>query len=453
MLRLLCNRLSLVKSRDSPFSHGILLSNSFIRPMSEMSSFTDPKAFTVSYLQNSCGLSQNSAISVSKRFLIENSEKADSVLKLMRTHGLTQSHIEKIIATRPALLLAELEDKVRPNIELLESLGFTGDSLGKLLCKEPRVLDSDLVDSVEFFRAHGFNDKQIAMLTMKRPTLYLLNANNTVKPKLDFFKSMGFTDEDLAKIFSSEPYILERSLENHIIPCFKVLKRVLSTDENVLKVIKACYWIVEYNLEKVLEPNILMLKSHGVPEHIILRMFLIHPRTLLLRSWQITEIVAEVVKLGFNPKSLVFVLAIRSMAVMGKTLWEQKVEAYKSFGLSKDQVYLAFKGQPMCMITSVKKIKKMMNFFINKLKIEPSVICRYPNILILSLEKRIIPRSSVLQLLMAKGFLKKDINIVYYLRMTEKQFVEKLVRKYQRALPDIVKAYEGKVEFQGLPVI
>ncbi|PON77344.1 Mitochodrial transcription termination factor [Parasponia andersonii] len=96
-----------------------------------MSSFTDPRSFTVSYLQNSFGLSQNSAINVSERFLIEGPEKADSVLKLMRTHGLNQSHIEKIIGTRPTLLLADLGDKLRPNMELLVSLGFSGASLRK----------------------------------------------------------------------------------------------------------------------------------------------------------------------------------------------------------------------------------------------------------------------------------------------------------------------------------
>ncbi|PON72178.1 Mitochodrial transcription termination factor [Trema orientale] len=452
MFRLICKRLSLVNSRASKYNHGFCLSKSFLRHMTEVSSFTDPRSFTLSYLQNSCGLSQNSALTVSKRFLIEDSEKADSVLKLMRTHGLTQSHIEKIIGTRPTLLLVDVDDKLRPNMELFESLGFSGDSLGKMLSKDPRMLDTDLVDSVEFFKGNGFSDKQMTMMIMKRPQLLFFNANKTFKPKLDFFKSVGFTDEDVAKILSSEPYILERSLENRIIRSIEVLKRVVGADEDVVKAVKGCYWILEYNLEEMLEPNISMLKSHGVPERIILRWFLLHPKTLLLRPQRITEILAEVVKLGFNPNTSLFVLAFRSMAVMSKTLWEQKVEAYKSFGLSKDQVYSAFKSQPMFMLTSEKKIKKMMNFYINKLKMEPSVICRSPNILLYSLEKRIIPRSSVLQLLMSTGYL-KEANILYYLRMSEKQFVEKLVRKFQVVLPDVVKAYEGKIEFQGLPVL
>jgi hypothetical protein len=51
-------------------------------------------------------------------------------------------------------------------------------------------------------------------------------------------------------------------------------------------------------------------------------------------------------KLGFDPNNLQFVLAIRSMA-MSKTLWERKVEAYRGFGMSKDEIYSAFIRHPL----------------------------------------------------------------------------------------------------------
>ncbi|PON72186.1 Mitochodrial transcription termination factor [Trema orientale] len=421
--------------------------------MSDMSSFTDPRSLTVSYLQNSCGLSQNSAINVSKRFLIENPEKADSFLKLMRTHGLTQSHIEKIIGTRPTLLLADLDDKLRPNMELLVSLGFSKASLGKMLSKDPRLLHRDIVDTVNFFKAHGFIDKQITAMITKRPALILLNANKNFKPKLDFLKSVGLMDREVAKILSLEPYILETSLKNHIISCIQVLRQVVGTKENVLKVLKAGGWVLKFNLKEVLEPNVSLLKSLGVHEPIILKMFMIQPRSLLLKPQRIAEIFDEVVKLGFKPNTSFFVLAFRSMSMISKTVWERKIEAYKSFGLSEDQVYSAFKMQPLCLICSEKKIKKMMNFFMTKLNFEPSLICMYPNLLILSLEKRIIPRCSVLQLLMSTGLIKEEIKLFSHLLMTEEKFVEKVVRKYQQVLPDIVKAHEGKIEFKGFPVV
>jgi mTERF domain-containing protein len=142
-----------------------------------------------------------------------------------------------------------------------------------------------------------------------------------------------------------------------------------------------------------------------------------------VRTNRFSEIVSEVMKLGFDPNNLLFVSAIRVMAVMSKTLWEQKMEAYKSFGLSKDEIYSAFKRLPLFMIVSEMKIKKLMAFFVNKLKMKPLLISKNPNLLLPSLEKRIIPRCSVLQPLMSKGLIKADTNLVHVWRMTEKKFV------------------------------
>jgi mTERF domain-containing protein len=140
-------------------------------------------------------------------------------------------------------------------------------------------------------------------------------------------------------------------------------------------------------VEEVVQPNISMLISHGVPESLALKMFLIRPTSLLVRTSRFSEIVSEVMKLGFDPNSLGFVLAIRVMVEMSKTLWEQKVEAYKSFGLSKDEIYSAFKRQPLFMAVSEKKIKKLMAFFVNKLKMKPLLISKNPNLLLLAWRK------------------------------------------------------------------
>lgn len=336
-------------------------------------------------------------------------------------------------------------------MEVFRSLGFSRTSLAKMLMKDPRVLESDARTVVEFFKANSFSEKQITTLTTKRPALYLFNANKTFKPKFEFFRSLGLSDIEISRCLSSEPYILERSLENQIVPCIQVLRRVLSSDENVLKALKACYRILEYNLEKVLEPNMSILMSYGVPKSLITKVFVLQPRSLLLGTDRLSEIMNEVVKLGFDPKNLLFVLAVRSMAVMSKTLWEKKMEALRGFGLSQDEIHLAFRLQPMCMITSEEKLKKLMGFYIDRLNMKPSMISKNPNILLLSLEKRVLPRCSVLQLLLSTGILKEDVSIIHMLRMTEKRFMEKIIMKYEEVLPDVVKAHKGKIEFQGFP--
>ncbi|XP_042948599.1 uncharacterized protein LOC122281294 [Carya illinoinensis] len=247
---------------------------------------------------------------------------------------------------------------------------------------------------------------------------------------------MGLSNLEVAKILSTAPYILERSLENQIIQCVQELRRILGTDENVLLAIKA-------------RTGLSLNPSHGVPRSLVLKMFFIKPKSMLLSNNHFSEIVHEVTRLGFDPNNLPFVLAISSMAQNGETLWEQKVKAFKSFGLSKDEIYSAFKLQPMCMNSSEKMINKLMDFFVNKLKMKPSMISKNPNLLQLSLERRIIPRCSVMQLLISMGLVKEDTNIVHMFKMTEMKFVEKFVSKYQKEVPNVINEHYGKIEFQG----
>ncbi|KAG6683944.1 hypothetical protein I3842_12G038700 [Carya illinoinensis] len=451
MLRLICSRLpQKLNHRPSKTSHANFFSTSYLKSFSGLPNSKDPQSLTVSFLQDSCGFSLESAISYSKKLNIENLNNPNSALDLLRNHGLT--HISNLIRIRPLLLSADLDNTLMPNIKVFESLGFSGSSLAKMLSKYPAVLERDAYTTVEFFRAHGFSDKQITTLTMKLPSLYMYNADKIFKPKLEFFKSLGLSDLEIAEILSAAPSVLETSLEKQIIPCVQELRRILGTDENVLNVIKAYCPVIRANVGHMLQPNIATLLSHGVPQSLVLKLFLNRPSSLLICGNRFSEIASEVMKLGFDPNCLNFVDAIMSMSQNSKTLWEQKVEAFRSFGLSDDQICSAFKRGPLCMTASMKKIKKMMGFFVNKLKMNPSMISKNPNLVRLSLEKRIIPRCSVLQLLMLKGLIKEDTSIVYTLQMSEKKFMEKFVSKYQNEVPDVVKANQGTIEFQGLPI-
>ena len=104
------------------------------------------------------------------------------------------------------------------------------------------------------------------------------------------------------------------------------------------------------------------------------------------------------------------------------------------------------------MAISKKKIKKFMSFFVNKLKMKPSLISKTPILILFSLEKRIIPRCSVLQLLISKRLIKENTSIFHAIAMPENKFVEMLVSKYQNEVPDVVKAHQGKMEFQGFSI-
>ncbi|GLT70009.1 hypothetical protein SLA2020_421140 [Shorea laevis] len=73
MFRVICIKLPQeLKHKASSLTHGHFFSTSSVKPIGELPNSKDPKSLTVSFLQNSCGLSLESAISASKKLNIEN---------------------------------------------------------------------------------------------------------------------------------------------------------------------------------------------------------------------------------------------------------------------------------------------------------------------------------------------------------------------------------------------
>jgi mTERF domain-containing protein len=82
------------------------------------------------------------------------------------------------------------------------------------------------------------------------------------------------------------------------------------------------------------------------------------------------------------------------------------LELYKRWGWSKDMALSAFKRHPNCMLLSEEKITKAMDFFVNKMGWPSANISLNPSVLFFSLEKRIMPRFLVIQILLL-GYVKR----------------------------------------------
>ncbi|KAK1566730.1 hypothetical protein Q3G72_003469 [Acer saccharum] len=336
---------------------------------------TDQQPLTVSYLTNSCGLSLEKAISASKEFKIENTEKPDSVLRLLASHGCNKSHIARLISKNPRIVLADPE--------------------------------------------------------------------KNLKPKIEYFQSLGVSGSDLPALLSSARSVLATSLKNQIMPFIDFLKGFLQTDDNLTRALLKVSLVIGRNFEKIIVPNINTLRAYGVPEPHIVKLFLLAPRSFLLRFDLFEKRVDAIEKMGFEPTSKSFTLAVRSMATISKSNWEKKKEILINLGWSEDEFYFAFKRQPLFVLTSGKKIEILMDFFVEKLGLKPSYIVRRPNLLLFSLEGRIIPRWSVIKVLKSKKLLEKDVDVGLYLAVNSKQFEKKFVIPYMDKTPEVMRAYQG----------
>jgi mTERF domain-containing protein len=142
----------------------------------------------------------------------------------------------------------------------------------------------------------------------------------------------------------------------------------------------------------------------------------------------------QVMEMGFDPLKTVFVLAIQVLLKISKPKLESKLELYKRWGWSKNMAVSAFKRHPNCMLLSEEKITKAMDFIVNKMGWPSANIAINPAVLFFSLEKRIMPRFSVIQILVAKDLVKNDLSLSSILKPNERSFLEKFVIKYQDSI-------------------
>nr|DAD39869.1 TPA_asm: hypothetical protein HUJ06_014192 [Nelumbo nucifera] len=327
---------------------------------------------------------------------------------------------------------------------LVNTCGFSPET-ALSLAEKVHLEDGKKPDSVlKLFEKHGFTKTQIAELISKRPSLLLADPVKTLEPKIRSLSQVGLSGPDVARILSSSAvYIFSRSLEKQILPMLDFLKTLLRTEKNIAVVINRFTWIFQYNVLEALKPKISILRDYGVPESNISKMFMLLPRIITLSSDRFKELVKEISEMGFDPSSTMFIKAVNVKAGMNKAKWESKFDVYRSFGWSDGDILLMFKRNPYCFAISEKNIRSKLDYFMNKLNLDPAVLSRNVPLFGLSLENRVIPRLSVIQVLLSKGLIKEDLSIATVLILPDVKFLEKFVMKYLDEASDLLKVYRG----------
>ncbi|KAK1319950.1 hypothetical protein QJS10_CPB04g00437 [Acorus calamus] len=312
--------------------------------------------------------------------------------------------------------------------------------------------NADLV--IDFLRNHGFDQTLIAKAITGQPRLLEYHPERNLKPKMDFLIRYGFSDSQLSRILSRHPTFFTYSLDKTIAPSLEFLKGLVGTQENVIAAIDhSAYLLRPYSLKRLM-PNISILREHGVPVSQVSRLILKNPNSLCGASpTRFLEVVVAVQGMGIPPCQTVFTEAVRAMVGRSKSTWEGKFEVYKSLGWSKDEIVSAFRRFPMCLMYSEKKIRRGMEYYIKVLGWEPSYVSRHPFLLCYSLEKRVIPRCSVLQVLLSRGLIKKDMKWTTALNISEKRFLERFVTKYEEEAPEVTRVYRGMTESKFIAAV
>lgn len=119
----------------------------------------------------------------------------------------------------------------------------------------------------------------------------------------------------------------------------------------------------------------------------------------------------SVIEMGFDPLRCSFVKAVQVIYEGTESAWEHRMEVYRRCGWTDYEIMLMFRQGPYIMKSSEKKIMSGMDFLVNRMGWQPAAIARFPIVFLLNLEKRTIPRCSVVKVLLMKGLVKKDLSL------------------------------------------
>ncbi|KAL4398078.1 hypothetical protein S245_002735 [Arachis hypogaea] len=328
---------------------------------------------------------------------------------------------------------------------LVNKCGFLPDSALRaskyVLFKSPEKPDS----VIALFRSFGFSDLQIHNVIQKSPRVLLSKPKETILPKLQFLISKGASKSQLARIIELNPVILQRSLKKHLIPTFDLLNNFIRSEE---RTVASILHSVQILTSSTSHRNLNLLVDLGVSERSMARLLHQWPWLLRFNSAGLKSMVDEVIKMGVDPAKANFVPALYAK-LLPKSMWDRKVELYKSFGLTDDNIREAFVKHPFCMLKSVQKIEACIEFFVKELGWKPVDVTNYPVLLSLNLEKRLVPRAAVLKILMANGVIKSCRHLLAY-TVSEEMFFKNYVNRGKDQAPELLKLYREKM---NLPVM
>ncbi|KAJ8549840.1 hypothetical protein K7X08_033547 [Anisodus acutangulus] len=355
----------------------------------------------------------------------------------------------QFVSTRSGSNIQTDESKSLINLRHRKSHGLSKETLiseAKVLQLDPAKC-SKVSAVIEFFRNHGFSATQMKKLIRLRPTLLASNVDKTLKPKLKFLQSIGFSEDECRKILCNNPNIFLSSIVKQLSPSFDSLKDFMGSKVQAMAAIKRSPHVFNNKISHSLKQTVQVLHQVGIPDYQVPEFISKAPIILTINPEKMSKVGLRLKEMGFDVTSPAFRAAFSLMSLLSHSKMERKLETYRSMGFSDGEILNIFRSQPTCMFYSEENIRAIVAFYVDRLHLSQSFLSQRPVFLLRSLERRVIPRCSVMQVLWSRGIISKIGKLSSMLMISEKDFLEKYVTKYESEVLELLAAYRGKLKF------
>lgn len=327
---------------------------------------------------------------------------------------------------------------------LVNSLGFSTEKAisasSKVTCLKPGNNKPNLV--LNFFKQIGLDNTQIKILVYPAPRLLFADVGKTLEPKVRVLQEIGLSGSDLVRVISKSGPFLRTGLDTSIRPSLEYLRKLLGKDETVAKVLKRSPALLHYRLDRVMARNILFFLNHGCSSLDIEKLILRNPTIFVQKLEWLEDIVQRVEKdFCICRDSQMFYYGVEMLSSLSKSSLEMKLGIFRSFGWSESDIITMVQRLPLCLTTSEVKLRNVLKFFMEELRYESSYVARHPTLIMFSLEKRVLPRIKIWQLLKEKQVIKKVPCFYTVIKCSEREFLENYVLPVRDEIPEVYELY------------
>ncbi|WOL08672.1 hypothetical protein Cni_G17425 [Canna indica] len=323
---------------------------------------------------------------------------------------------------------------------LVSSCGFSVAEASKFSKPLEHLRSAEKPNAVvDFMRARGFSDANLRQMISWRPGFLCWNVETNLAPKFRSFRDLGLSESELVNVVMLNPRILNVSLHGSLFTKLEVWESLLGSRELLLKHLKKHTWFFSSSIDKRVRPNLKFLKDEcGISEKRISLVVRKNPSFIVQKTDSLRALVVRADEMGLPRQSGMFMWILYIFCMVSKEKFKSHVKFLRSLGWSDSELSAAIKKQPSFLCLSPEALQGRMDYFVKDVGCTPSYIAQRPKLLMLSMEKRVIPRLRVIGMLESKGLLTGRLHLSYILTVTDAKFLERFVLPNKEKVPKLL---------------
>nr|CAB3458631.1 unnamed protein product [Digitaria exilis] len=287
----------------------------------------------------------------------------------------------------------------------------------------------------------GIPSADVGRVAVICPLFLCSDVERTLAPRVADLRDLGLSRDDIARLVLLVPNSFRY---RHLTSNLEFWLAELGSFDKIVRAIMLCSQLLSTDLDKVTRPNVAFLQQCGMNISQIVTTSLYSTRLFTMNPKLLKDTVQRAEELGIDRGARMFRHALALVAFTDEEVVARRIRLLQNVGFSKDDVRTIVRKQPLVLALSEQKVQENANFLIKDVGLDVSYIVHRPVLLMYSVERRLLPRYRLLQVLREKGLLKGELDYYFTASMAEKIFLKKFVLPFKNHVPGIIDDYASK---------